>query len=232
MMTMATSLSFVPIASGLRINEVELNPPLDDSGNEWVELYSESEINLEGYYFYIDEKKYNLTGIFSGYFSHAFPGQWLDNKNETIVLMKDNDVVDRIDYLNDDKNNGLAWSFCGEWKFIVSTRGEDNNCDGSNNVGQNLSQNTSTANQNSSTMQTNYDNDTLGVSVGENPNPLIKTDYSVVQKKKEKIVLNKPISKSDESVFISREYRTQLVVVYSFAGFCVLLIILLALRKL
>jgi len=55
MMTMATSLSFVPIASGLRINEVELNPPLDDSGNEWAEIYSESEINLEGYYFYIDE---------------------------------------------------------------------------------------------------------------------------------------------------------------------------------
>ena len=32
----------------IRINEVELNPKGDDAGYEWIELYSEYEINLSG----------------------------------------------------------------------------------------------------------------------------------------------------------------------------------------
>ena len=43
MILMATNL-----ASGLRINEVELNPSGTDAGHEWVELYSEDSVDLQG----------------------------------------------------------------------------------------------------------------------------------------------------------------------------------------
>jgi len=33
----------------IRINEVELNPAGSDGGKEWIELYSDSLINLEGW---------------------------------------------------------------------------------------------------------------------------------------------------------------------------------------
>src|SRR3989344_3390746 len=36
--------------SAIRLNEIEANPEGTDSGNEWVELYSQDSVNLEGYF--------------------------------------------------------------------------------------------------------------------------------------------------------------------------------------
>ena len=38
------------LASAIVINEVEQNPAGEDRNNEWVELYSAEEINLDGYF--------------------------------------------------------------------------------------------------------------------------------------------------------------------------------------
>ena len=45
-------LIFLFLASGISaitINEIESNPAGADTGNEWVEFYSNEEVNLEGY---------------------------------------------------------------------------------------------------------------------------------------------------------------------------------------
>src|SRR3989344_5504589 len=67
-----------PIVLGLNLNEIEQNPFGQDAGNEWVELYSSEEINLEGYYLQADDKIYNLSGSFSGFLVVVFDGQFLD----------------------------------------------------------------------------------------------------------------------------------------------------------
>jgi len=42
-------ISASSLCSALRINEVEMNPAGTDTGNEWIELYNDGEISLEGY---------------------------------------------------------------------------------------------------------------------------------------------------------------------------------------
>ena len=59
--------------SAIRINEVEMNPAGKDYGNEWIELYSKEEVNLEGYKLMNnDGGELNLGGNFSGYFIYIF----------------------------------------------------------------------------------------------------------------------------------------------------------------
>ena len=70
------------LVSAVRINEVELNPEGTDSGNEWIEFYSEEEINFTNLKL-IDgdgnEFLFNLS--FQGFFVYNFLTRWLDNDN-------------------------------------------------------------------------------------------------------------------------------------------------------
>ncbi len=226
----------LPLTSGLRINEIEPNPAGEDKGNEWVELYSESEINLQGYTFVNNKgKMFNLSGTFLGYHVITFPALWLVNTNESVTLKNGNEVIDQTSLLKDDKNDGRAWSFCNEWKFIESSKGEENNCDGGNSNQTGNQQNTG-SNQNTGNNNQNQavENETIEAPLNEeNVVPLAdnkNTENGV--RKKEKIVLGRTnVDNQEKKDFISSAGRVQLLIIYAFAGFCVLLIILLALRK-
>jgi hypothetical protein len=114
-------------ASAIRINEIELNPQGSDSGNEWVELYSENEIDLTGYSLMNhDNRTLDLSGIFSGYDVVNFNGQWLDNTNESVRLMRGNEIIDSTPVMKDTYNNDKTWQFCEGWIFVSSTMGEEN----------------------------------------------------------------------------------------------------------
>jgi len=78
--------------------------------------------------------------------------------------------------------------------------------------------------------ETNLETKKIEVLVDENKNN--KNEQTEVTNKK--IVLNKAEEKKDaeESYFISKEEKVRKWVLYSFLGFCVVLIILLALKKL
>ncbi len=91
--------------SAIRINEIESNPSGQDSGNEWIELYSKDEVNL------IDYKLVNndgdelwLSESFSKYYIYAFDKQWLDNTDEKIFLYKGGDLIDETDLVDDGEN--------------------------------------------------------------------------------------------------------------------------------
>ncbi|MBU1129292.1 MAG: lamin tail domain-containing protein [Nanoarchaeota archaeon] len=122
------SICFV---SALRINEFELNPEGDDSGNEWVELYHWDKIDLTGYKLVNgDGGEIELSGSFEEYFVYTFEKQWLDNKDEQIFLYKGEELIDEtpIDY--DSQNDARTLQYCkGEWIFEENTKGEENLCE-------------------------------------------------------------------------------------------------------
>ncbi len=120
----------IPIISAIRINEVELNPAGEDSGNEWVELYSDEEVDLNEWKLVNgDGKEFTLNQSFSGYLIINFEKQWLDNSDERVFLYEEGNLIDETNILDDSKNNNLAWSFCEDWVFVESTKGSENLCE-------------------------------------------------------------------------------------------------------
>jgi len=127
------------------INEVELNPPGRDEGNEWVELYNPNA-------FYVDLGGWTLTtthGITvtvtipegtrippNGYYVVSYKLQWLDNEDESIILKDKNGVeIDRTPRLSDTLNDDNTWQRIPDgrdtdspedWKFRASTKGMAN----------------------------------------------------------------------------------------------------------
>jgi len=84
-------LLIIPNISAIIINEVELNPAGDDTGNEYIEFYSKDEINLTEYKIINnDGNELQLNQTFTGYFVFTFEKQWLDNSDEKISLYKNN----------------------------------------------------------------------------------------------------------------------------------------------
>jgi len=122
------SICFV---SALRINEFELNPEGDDSGNEWVELYHWDKIDLTGYKLINgDGGEIELSGSFEEYFVYTFKKQWLDNKDEKIFLYKGEELIDETSLDYDAQNNAKTSQYCsGEWIFEENTKGEENLCE-------------------------------------------------------------------------------------------------------
>lgn len=121
---------FLSFSSAIIISEVEINPSGADPGNEWIEFYSENEINFSEYLIKNnDGDEIILTGTFSGYFVYELNKQWLDNSDEKVFLYKGEELIDETDLLDDSKNNNLAFSYCGDsWEFIESTKGQENSC--------------------------------------------------------------------------------------------------------
>jgi hypothetical protein len=78
---------FINLVSGVRINEVEPNPSGADSDNEWIELYSDTEINLTNWTLRdLDDNIIELNQTFSGYLIINLEGTWLRNTNESVFL--------------------------------------------------------------------------------------------------------------------------------------------------
>ncbi len=123
------SLLILPSISAIIITEIEMNPAGTDAGNEWIELYSENEINLEGYKIINnDGKEINLSGSFLGYYAYVSSKQWLDNEDEKVFLYKGGELIDETDLLKDSWNDGRTWQLCDLWEPKEQTKGNKNNC--------------------------------------------------------------------------------------------------------
>ncbi len=253
---MAISALVAQTSTALQISEVEQNPDGDDTGNEWVELYSETTINLDGYYLTNKANKhYNLSGEFSGYLTvtiNTTSSGWITNKNDSIALWKDEEI-DKTAWLEEEKEKkGFAWSKCSsEWVFIVSTKGEENACeqdDGDDQDDETDNNESDDSSSNDEGNSTSTDSSEEDQNQDENIDDLVvtssahqetdsaalssKSNSGTHNSKKAKIVLNEVSGSAKyEKPIISREGIVQQTVIYAFAGFCVLLIILLSLRK-
>ncbi len=129
------------------INEVEQNPPGKDTGNEWVELYnqSDSDIDIGGWTLETTHGRTVTLWIpqgtvisAHGYSVWGYSRQWLDNKDEMVIL-KDSSgrEIDRTPMLNDTHNDNQDWQRCpngqdtdspDDWRLQPSTEGKSNNC--------------------------------------------------------------------------------------------------------
>ncbi|MBU2497244.1 MAG: lamin tail domain-containing protein [Nanoarchaeota archaeon] len=128
---------FIPlVSSSIIISEFELNPLGTDSGNEWIELYSDSadEVNLSGWKLVnADNDVIELNGTISGnsFFVILLSGQWLDNSDEKIILINENETIDETPLLSDSSNDNNTWNFCEnteEWLFLESSKEQENLC--------------------------------------------------------------------------------------------------------
>ncbi len=209
-----------PIISAIRINEVESNPEGTDSRNEWIELYSEIEINISDYKLINnDGDEILLNGSFSGYFVYVFNKQWLDNSDEKVFLYKDNESIDETYLFADNKNDDLTWQLCEIWEFIGSTKGEENGCiieDGEQE--ENDTQETLPINDTNEEEPEESITETTNIVDNENRSPITS----------QTINLNPKIIKSeDDSESLSKsEYAF-----FGFVTFCVLLALLFMLKR-
>lgn len=124
----------VLVSAEIRINEVELNPSGDDKGLEWVELYSNELMDLNGWKLVNnDDEIKNLNQTFQNYLIINFNEQWLDNENESIRLVNKNDsLIFQTPILKDAFNDNKSWSYCnGSWSLVSATPDSANNCPGS-----------------------------------------------------------------------------------------------------
>ncbi len=119
------------LSSALRINEIESNPEGSDAKNEWIELYSESEIDLDGWKIVnSDQQSKELKGIFQGYFIINFSAQWLDNSEESLSLYEGDILRDSITSFQDSYNDNRTWQYCdGDWSFLYSSKNKKNDCE-------------------------------------------------------------------------------------------------------
>ena len=134
----------LPIERGLLINEVELNPEGNDAGREWVEIYNntDTDVNLLGYTLAqtgSDKKAVSLDRIILTPHQRAvvyFDGQSLKNGDsghgERILLYDSyGNVVDRTPALRDRENDGRTWQRTSDasvnWSFMPGTEDSKNN---------------------------------------------------------------------------------------------------------
>jgi hypothetical protein len=244
MVAMVISIFLTQGVYAIFIMEVELNPPGTDSGNEWVELYFSEESDVDGFYLENgDGGTYNLSGTLEGYVVIEFDSQWLDNSEEIVYLKNGDIVIEKTIELKDNDDDGNSWNYCdGEWIFIESSEGEENLCDDGDNYEYDRNDNgNDDGDENSNSLDDdsdanlngNDDNNLVNVSGGRE----IEKLSEVRAGEGKKIVLNSPVEKVEENrgeskSFISDKEKLRRWVIYSFLLFTIILIILLALRRL
>jgi len=192
----------VLVSAEVRINEVELNPEGSDSGNEWIELYSNSEINLTGFKIINnDNESINLSQNINGYYIISFQGQFLDNSDERLFLYNSSNLVFETPLISDSGNDNKNWQYCnGNWSFVYMTKNHENNCSSAQN---NPPQNTSNTEQTSDSK--------ISVKIEFDEDEIINGDeFSIDVKaknlKNEKYNLKIWIKKEDNDNIISERY--------------------------
>jgi len=131
---------FSPLISAMiRINEVELNPQgYPDTGKEWIELYSEQEVNLTNWTIMASNgRNISLNISFSEYYILMGSYNLLtDNDNKLFLINNNGDVISETINISDTSNDNRTWQYCNlTWIFEDSTKEEENLCliDSSNN---------------------------------------------------------------------------------------------------
>lgn len=129
------------------INEIEINPPGDDTKliGEWIELYNptDSKIDISGWKIastsamkktlIIPTGTFIAPGKFTTFFYQNF---WFTDTNDSIELKDKNGlVVDKTPLFNDMKNDFNSWqriqdghdlNSASDWKFAITTAGTSN----------------------------------------------------------------------------------------------------------
>lgn len=128
------------------INEVEANPPGDDAGQEWIELYNptDSPQDVSGWEIVADRQSSGRVGRIEipgnsvlqpeGFLVVRGEDQAIDNSDEVIELMDGDRVVDKTTALTDDEYMESAGSLrCsarvpdgGDWLFQTCSPGKAN----------------------------------------------------------------------------------------------------------
>ncbi|MCA9827200.1 MAG: lamin tail domain-containing protein [Nitrosopumilus sp.] len=128
------------------INEVDTNPPGDDSTSiaEWIELYNptDSDVDLGGWKIAsttVLKKTMTIpsgTVIKSGQFlTYSYQSLWFTDSNESVELRdKNGTVIDKTPMLTDTRNDFTSWQRIydgygldsSDWKFVKSTAGSSN----------------------------------------------------------------------------------------------------------
>ena len=135
------------LANHVVINEVDTNPPGDDSASptEWVEIYNptDSSVDIGGWKIAsttVLKQTYTIpsgTTIKSGQFlTYSYKTVWFTDNNEKVELRDKNGfVVDATPQITDIQNDFFSWQriFDGydldsadDWKFVKSTAGSSN----------------------------------------------------------------------------------------------------------
>jgi len=129
------------------INEVETNPPGDDSTSpsEWVELYNptDSDIDIGGWKIASTSVLKQTLTLSSGavieagkYLTFSYKSVWFTDNNEIVELRDENDIViDSTLLMYDLQNDFSSWqrvydgvdnNSANDWKFEKSTAGSSN----------------------------------------------------------------------------------------------------------
>jgi len=224
----------------VQITEVELNPAGADSGEEWIEIYSPSEINLSEYHLVNnDGNTYKLNGTFSGYITIYFNNQWLDNSDEKIFLKKSDEIISITPILEDNKNTDQTWAFCDSgWVFGSSTKNRENSCSQpeeetpntpSNQPSEpdNIIINTSSETQNNIISDNQFSQDQV---TDNSPSAQDNSKSPIILSSDSKS--NTQSSNSERNTITTKQEKIRLGIILGFTILTVFLLILLALKRL
>ncbi|HID90346.1 TPA: hypothetical protein EYP44_00095, partial [Candidatus Bathyarchaeota archaeon] len=127
------------------INEVEQDPPGEDAGNEWVELYNptDGDVDIGGWTVSTTHGRTVTVTIpqgtviaSKGYWVYTHEEQWLDNEGESVVLRDaDGAEIDKTRAMDDDEDDERSWQRFPngvdtdsdeDWQFRLSMKEESN----------------------------------------------------------------------------------------------------------
>ena len=135
------------IADHVVINEVDINPPGDDSASprEWVELYNptQNDIDIGGWKIASTTVLKQTLTIPAGtiiesgdFITYSYKSVWFTDTNEVVELRDNNGfVVDSTPLMTDIQNDFTSWQrvydgydldSSDDWKFVTSTAGSTN----------------------------------------------------------------------------------------------------------
>ena len=139
--------AYAQTSENVVINEVDINPPGDDSASisEWVELYNptDSEIDIGGWKIASTTILKKTMTVPSGtiiepgqFLTYSYQNVWFTDVNESVELRNENDVViDKTPAITDIQNDFTSWQrlydgfdfdSSDDWKFVTSTAGSSN----------------------------------------------------------------------------------------------------------
>ncbi|MBU1136337.1 MAG: lamin tail domain-containing protein [Nanoarchaeota archaeon] len=217
--------------SAIRINEVELNPK-DDCYDctEWVELYSENEINLNGLSIKdIDNNTFYLNSTFKNYYIIQNLSISLNNKDEKLFLYNDEELIDETPVLTDSKNNEITWSYCSNgWIFTEQTKEKENFCEKQDeNLEEDKSSETQIIKQEEQPEKSDYADTPADNSASKK-----NSTYSDANYENKIISLNNlKNTKTKISEYKTKTQHIKEYLIYGFAVFCVFIIIVLIIKK-
>ena len=139
--------AYAESADHVVINEVDINPPGDDSKSisEWVEIYNptSSDVDIGGWEIASTTVLKKTMSIPYGtiikseqIMTYSYQNVWFTDANESVELRDANGIViDKTPFISDIKNDFTSWQrlydgydfdSSDDWKFVISTAGSSN----------------------------------------------------------------------------------------------------------